>query len=182
MFILDIREHHFITQKRFFLILVFVFLLAPTGIASENGILSNGFGEKITWKSWADALLVAKETEKPIMVILHKDSCPACKAFKPVFAKSNEISELSSQFVMVNAKFGQVPSAEPKLNLDGKYVPRIIFLDSQSNVLQGVTNKHGNPKFKYFHQTAETVIQAMKSALEITSVITKSDVVPSTEL
>ena len=182
MFILHISEQHFITRIRFLLVLVLVFLFAPAGTVSENGFLSNGFGEKINWKSWADALIVAEETEKPIMVILHKSSCPACKSFKPIFAKSNEISELSSHFVMVNAQFGQEPSAEPKLNVDGKYVPRIIFLDSQTNVLQDVTNKHGNPKFKYFHQTAETVIQAMKSALEITSVVTKSDGTPSAEL
>ena len=102
------------------------------------------------------------------MVILHKSSCPACRSFKPVFANSQEIHEMSVNFVMVNAQFGQEPSADEKFNVDGKYVPRIIFLDSQSNVLKDVINSHGNPKYKYFHQTAQSVIYAMKLALQIT--------------
>ena len=168
--------------QKFFLVFVIVFIFSPAGILNESGFLSNGFGDKINWKSWPEALILAEETEKPIMVVLHKSSCPACKAFKPVFANSNEISELSSKFVMVNAKLGQEPSAEPKLNVDGKYVPRIIFLDSKSNVLKDVINKHGNPKYKYFHQTANTVIEAMELALKITSEAAISNETPSAEL
>ena len=94
----------------------------------------------------------------------------------------NQILELSSKFVMVNAKLGQEPSNEPKLSVDGKYVPRIIFLDSESNVLKEVVNKKGNPKYKYFHQTAQTVVEAMESVLEITSAKKTSEGAPYTEL
>ena len=151
-------------------------------IATESNVLSNGFGDDIEWKPWSEALDLAKETEKPILVLLHKTSCPACKSFKPVFAKSKEILELSSKFVMVNAKFGQDPSNEPKLAIDGKYVPRIIFMNSQGDVLEEVINKRGNPKYKYFHQTAQTVVDAMESVLEIMSSKKTSQSVASTEL
>ena len=151
-------------------------------IASESNILSNGFGDEIEWKPWSEALDLAKETEKPIMVLLHKTSCPACKSFKPVFAKSKEILDLSSKFVMVNAKFGQDPSNEPKLAIDGKYVPRIIFMNSNGDVLKEVINKKGNPKYKYFHQTAQTVVDAMESVLQIISAKKTSESVASTEL
>merc|ERR1712226_25612 len=163
-------------------IIIFPFLfIFPSAIITEGNVLSNGFGDEIEWKPWLQALDIAKETERPIMVLLHKTSCPACKSFKPIFAKSKEILELSSKFVMVNAKLGQEPSNEPKLSVDGKYVPRIIFLDSQSKVLTEVINKKGNPKYKYFHQTAQTVIEAMESALEITSTKKTSEGTPSTE-
>jgi len=151
-------------------------------IATESNILSNGFGDEIEWKPWSEALELAKETEKPIMVLLHKTSCPACKSFKPVFAKSKEILDLSSKFVMVNAKFGQDPSNEPKLAIDGKYVPRIIFMNSHGDVLKEVINKKGNPKYKYFHQTAQTVVDAMESVLQIISAKETSESVASTEL
>jgi len=151
-------------------------------IATESNVFSNGFGDDIEWKPWSEALDLAKETGKPILVLLHKTSCPACKSFKPVFAKSKEILELSSKFVMVNAKFGQDPSNEPKLAIDGKYVPRIIFMNSQGDVLEEVINKKGNPKYKYFHQTAQSVVDAMESVLKIISSKKTSQSVSSTEL
>ena len=164
------------------IIILSIFFVFPSTIITEGNILSNGFGDEIEWKPWLEALDIAKETEKPIMVLLHKTSCPACESFKPIFAKSKEILELSSKFVMVNAKFGQEPSNEPKLSVDGKYVPRIIFLDSESNVLKEVVNKKGNPKYKYFHQTAQTVVEAMESVLESTSAKKTSEGAPYTEL
>merc|ERR1712038_354121 len=168
-------------MNRFIITLLVCFAFIGV-ISSEGNVLSNGFGDEIEWKPWNEALDLAKKTEKPIMVLLHKTSCPACKSFKPIFANSKEILELSSKFIMVNAKFGQEPSNEPKLSVDGKYVPRIIFLDSESNVLKEVINHKGNPKYKYFHQTAQTVVQAMESALNIISAKKTSEGTPSTEL
>ena len=163
------------------IILSIIFAIIGT-ISADGNALSNGFGDEIEWKPWAEALNLAKETKRPIMVLLHKTSCPACKSFKPVFSKSKEILNMSSKFVMVNAKFGQEPSNEPKLSIDGKYVPRIIFMDSEGNVLEEVINKKGNPKFKYFHQTAQTVVEAMESVLEIISTKKTSTGEASTEL
>merc|ERR1711963_847860 len=127
----------FIMNRLITLLVCFVFIGV---ISSEGNVLSNGFGDEIEWKPWSEALDLAKKTEKPILVLLHKTSCPACKSFKTVFAKSKEILELSSKFIMVNAKFGQDPSNEPKLAIDGKYVPRIIFMNSQGDVLEEVIN------------------------------------------
>ena len=164
------------------IIILSCFFIFTGAIATESTVLSNGFGDDIEWKPWSEALELAKETEKPILVLLHKTSCPACKSFKTVFAKSKEILELSSKFIMVNAKFGQDPSNEPKLAIDGKYVPRIIFMNSQGDVLEEVINKKGNPKYKYFHQTAQTVVDAMESVLQIISAKETSESVASTEL
>ena len=155
-----------------------------SGESSGDGFKNpaNGFGDQISWKSWPEAKAIAKQTGKPIMVILHKESCPACRSFKPVFASSEEILNTSDQFVMVNARFGQEPSEESDLNVDGKYVPRIIFLDSSLNVLKDVINKGGNPKYKYFHKGERSVIDAMKQALAAVTVNANSDEVVSTEL
>ena len=74
-------------------------------------------------------------------VIIHKTSCPACKSLKPKFSSSDEISKLSNNFVMVNANNGEDPSSDPKLSPDGSYVPRILFLNPEGELLSDVINE-----------------------------------------
>ena len=179
----------FLQCRTFLLIWYLIFncsfvLGSHSGESSGDGFKNpaNGFGDHISWKSWPEAKAIATKTGKPIMVILHKESCPACRSFKQVFASSEDISNTSEQFVMVNAQFGQEPSEESKFNVDGKYVPRIIFLDSSLNVLKDVINKSGNPKYKYFHKGERSVIDAMKQALAAVITNANSDEMVSTEL
>ena len=137
---------------------------------------SNGLGDHIDWQTWQDGISLAKETGKPLMIVLHKSWCPACKSLKPKFAASEEIDVLSSQFVMVNAKEGDQPMEESKLNIDGTYIPRVIFLDSEENVLSDVINNDGNPKYKYYHMNSESIIKSMKKVLQITASVNNNPV------
>ena len=34
---------------------------------------------------------------------------------------------------------------------DGGYIPRVLFLDPKGEVHADVTNRNGNPKYKYFY-------------------------------
>ena len=128
---------------------------------------SNGLGDHIDWQSWSRGLSVAKETQKPLMVVLHKSWCPACKSLKPKFQASQAIEQLSSQFVMINAKEGEEPIESPQFNVDGAYIPRVIFLDSEGNVLSDVINESGNPQYKYYHMNAESIVISMKKVLKL---------------
>ena len=40
---------------------------------------------------------------------------------------------------------------EEKFNIDGQYVPRIFFLDTNGEVLKEFDNELGNTKFSYFY-------------------------------
>lgn len=127
--------------------------------------LSNGLGDHLGWVPWDQAPQLAFNEGKPLMVVLHKSWCPACKSLKAWFAASDVIADLSQGFVMVNADEKQAPSLDPKFNVDGSYVPRIFFLSASGDLMPDVVNIHGNPNYKYFYFDEESVIEAMKTVL-----------------
>lgn len=63
--------------------------------------LSRGWGDSIEWHTLAEAKELAASSNKPIMVIIHKTWCGACKRLKGEFGVSKEVAEMSSKFIMV---------------------------------------------------------------------------------
>ncbi|XP_045588573.1 thioredoxin domain-containing protein 12 isoform X2 [Procambarus clarkii] len=141
------------------------FLCGVIGIhvRAENDL---GLGEKYDWHTLEDGIKVSKETGKPLMLIIHKSWCGACKAFKPKFAASEDALVLSKKFVMVNTIDDEEPKEE-KYSPDGGYIPRILFLDSHGEVQHNIYNKNGNPKYKFYYFDDMTVVESMKEAIEV---------------
>jgi len=144
-----------------YLSVVLVVCYFAVSITAAN---SNGWGEGISWHSLAEAKQQAKAHNKPIMVIMHQEWCGACKRLKPLFAESSEILDLSKHFLMVNAQDKEAPHDNTAFKLDGEYVPKIVFLDSEGN-LSDIQNADGNPKYMYFYPTVSHIINSMKRAL-----------------
>jgi len=66
--------------------------------------LGRGFGEYIQWVAYPKAIEICREKKLPMMLIIHKTWCGACKSLKPTIKNSRPIWELSKYFVMVNVE------------------------------------------------------------------------------
>ncbi|KXJ18963.1 thioredoxin domain-containing protein 12 [Exaiptasia diaphana] len=139
-----------------------LFGLLASGYCSFN---ARGWGDHIDWKTLEEGKLEAQNSRKPMMIVVHKSWCGACKALKPRFSTSSEIADLSRKFVMVNLEDEEEPK-DQQYHIDGSYIPRIFFLDSFGVVQKDITNKGGNPSYRYFYSNAESIVTSMKTALE----------------
>jgi len=132
------------------------------GEEGENKDLARGWGQQYSWQPDLDtAFKVAREETKPLMLIIHKSWCGACKKLKGIFAEDQEILDLSAKFVMVNAGDDDEPSEEV-YKPDGGYIPRILFFKPDGTFLKDIVNTDGNPKFKYYHYSAHSVADCME--------------------
>eukprot|EP00451_Oxyrrhis_marina_P039232 CAMPEP_0204390388 /NCGR_PEP_ID=MMETSP0469-20131031/60677_1 /ASSEMBLY_ACC=CAM_ASM_000384 /TAXON_ID=2969 /ORGANISM="Oxyrrhis marina" /LENGTH=263 /DNA_ID=CAMNT_0051384255 /DNA_START=27 /DNA_END=818 /DNA_ORIENTATION=- len=127
---------------------------------------SEGWNDRIKWLRLKEAEQLARKEKRPMMVLIHQNWCGACKALKPQFVGSKDVEKLSNHFLMVNAGNEQEPMEgrfRPE-GLKGGYYPRIIFLSPQGQRIEGVVGP--NPEYKAFYNSASTVVDAMKTALQ----------------
>ncbi|MGH0161023.1 UNVERIFIED_CONTAM: hypothetical protein FKN15_040356 [Acipenser sinensis] len=83
---------------------------------------------------------------------------------KPKFAESQKIFELSHSFIMVNVEV-RIPVFI--VNSMQQYVVKAQGLTNPTGkVHPEITNRNGNPNYKYFYSNAEQVVSGMKEALE----------------
>uniref|UniRef100_A0AC35U6K8 Thioredoxin domain-containing protein n=1 Tax=Rhabditophanes sp. KR3021 TaxID=114890 RepID=A0AC35U6K8_9BILA len=154
------------------LICLFLFILtisigAKSADAEEKKDVSHGFNTKINWVSWADALTTAKRDNKPIMMLVHKTWCNACKLLKKSFNEDEEQTELikqSKKFVMVNLEDDEELEDE-RYGPDGMYIPRTIFLNIEGAPL-AVDNKVEYPHNHYYYPRIGSIIKGMKRAIK----------------
>jgi len=141
--------------------IVVVVLLVIVSAEEEGSTLDNGLGKHIEWQRLDDGLALAKKEGKPLMLLIHKSWCGACKSLKPKFRDSKKIAKLSQSFVMVNTMDNDEPPGDI-YKPDGGYVPRLFFFDSEGELLRDVVNEHGNPEYKYYYYDELSIVTSME--------------------
>lgn len=130
-----------------------------------NLTLGRGFGEYIEWKTFQTGHEIAKEQNRPIMLIIHRSGCAACKGIKPIVAQSRPIWELSYRFVMINVEDDEEPLDEQYFP-DGGYYPRILFMNPSGEVAREIHNQDPTYlKYKYSYGNEDAILVAMKWAV-----------------
>jgi len=126
-------------------------------------------GSLLQWKKPSDLTetFLAGNT-KPIMMLVHKSWCGACSRLREELGnvdKAREVAALGENYVLVEALDAEEPT-DDAFAPDGKYFPRIVFLDSKGEVRPEFTcSLDANPTFQYFYRTAEQVAYSMKEVL-----------------
>ncbi|XP_075217205.1 thioredoxin domain-containing protein 12-like isoform X3 [Lycorma delicatula] len=134
--------------------------------------VSAGFGREISWRFFEMGLAEAKSQNLPIMMIFHKSWCSACKALKPQVAASTEIRDLSKQFIMINVADDEEPH-DAKYAPDGAYIPRILFLRPNGEIMYEFYNDIGHPSYKFFYSDSHSIVRTMKKVLNSYAASTK---------
>eukprot|EP01134_Creolimax_fragrantissima_P007071 CFRG7071T1 len=132
-------------------------------IASVFAGESRGFGDEISWfNDLKEAQVEASNSGKPMVVLIHKTWCGACKNLKKTMSTSTELVNAAKDYVMVNLEDEEEPKGT-EYKPDGGYVPRLFFADSTGVVKPDLKVIGGNPKYGYFYSSADAVVNSMKS-------------------
>jgi len=137
--------------------------------------LDNGFGKDYNWYTWESGSDVARQEDKPILIVFHQDWCGACARLKPKFAGSSEIKELADKFVMINTDDEKLVKSE-KYKADGEYYPKILFLDSNGELLADEWN-HGtvHSHVTHYYGDGAELSLSMKRVIGNTTIVEKVD-------
>jgi len=152
-------------------------LLALASSRARAADLARGWGDALAWRPLADARAEAAAAGKPIMLVISKSYCGACKALKPLFAASAAIAEAAADFVMVNAVDDEEP-AGAEFAPDGGYIPRVLFLSPGGAVQTGAHAQNAaraGDKYLYFHSSPDTIVTAMKAVAARTAAAALAD-------
>ena len=136
-------------------------LLAASALAAD---LARGWGDDIPWVTLSEGLAQAKAAQKPLMLLIHKSWCGACKALRPKFEASPAIRAEMGSFVMVNALDDEEPAEAWAKPGGAGYIPRVLFLTPQGDVMEDVQS--GNEQYKYFYGGPEGIAASMRVAAQ----------------
>ncbi|KAH9523673.1 Thioredoxin domain-containing protein 12 [Bulinus truncatus] len=140
------------------------FMFAASTVFGTVAAAAESWGKNIKWVTFKEAQKLAKEQNKPTMVLVTKTWCRACKALRPKFASNQEIEKMSSEFIMVNLEDEDEPR-NVDLQPDGTYFPRILFLDSDGYLMKDIYNREGSSQYRYYYSDSNPIVENMKEVL-----------------
>ncbi|XP_029938389.1 anterior gradient protein 2 homolog [Salarias fasciatus] len=131
--------------------------------------LSRGWGDQLNWvQTYEEALSLSRSTNKPLMVLFHLEDCSQCDALKQALAHDDEIQRiLDEDFVVLNVI---QETEDQNLSPDGKYVPRIVFVDPSTTVRDDIVGPYSNRLYTYEPTDMKHLLENMKKAKKLLKV------------
>ncbi|KAK0168258.1 hypothetical protein PV327_002082 [Microctonus hyperodae] len=139
------------------------------GNGDETNISDYGFGKAYKWRGLNGGFEEAKQTGKPVFLLIHKTTCPACHNLKEKFSLSIKLIDLSNHFVMINMEnSSEAITKNGRYTPDGTYVPRILFFNSNGEFIPDAYNRHpdADPDHKYFYSSPMQIIDVMQQVID----------------
>lgn len=138
---------------------------APTPAPTPTGTAPGGAwnASQIAWLPFEAGLARARAERKKMVLVLHAVWCVHCRNFEHVFEDPRVVAR-ARDFVMVHIDIDQEPSVASRYAIDGSYVPRTFFLNSEGSALADI-DAH-RPSYRYFfdERNAAPLLAAMESA------------------
>jgi thiol:disulfide interchange protein len=121
------------------------------------------FNDKvIPWQALDEGLIEAKRTNKPVLVVIYADWCPACREYSKLFY-NRQIEKMSSDFVFVLIDIDREKDAE-KFGLDGEYVPQTYFLTPDGEIRKALNSGRDGARYFVNPNRAAPLVRLMKRA------------------
>ena len=100
----------------------------------------------ILWmRSIFEALKLAREKNKPLMVDFYADWCGWCRKMDKLTYSDSEVIKLSGNFICVKVNTDKNPQDSRKYEISG--LPTIIFLKSDGEIIEKVVGYRGTNDF-----------------------------------
>ena len=119
--------------------------------------------DEIRWRPYEDALVEAKESHKPLCLVVYTNWCVHCKNYSRVF-HVREVVEASRGFVMVRANADYEPSLSRKYAIDGSYIPRTFFLRPDGTPATRIHAPRDRYRYFYDENDPASLLAGMRAA------------------
>jgi len=122
--------------------------------------------DDIEWHDYETGLELAKQKNKPVLLLFYADWCPTCHAYQTIF-EDQRLVELSKQFIMVRVNTDN----EPQINQafipeeEWEYVPRTFALFPNGSRMNDVYSKTKAPRYFLSANDPKEFLFTMQAAL-----------------
>lgn len=116
----------------------------------------------IAWKPYEAGMAEAKESKKPVLLVIYTDWCPHCTRYSAVF-HDPKVVEKAKGFVMIRVERDANKAISAKHAPDGEYIPRTMFLDADG-AMQDIHEQRQNYLYFYDTSSPDSLLRSMGEA------------------